>query len=186
MRAGEKVLLEAARRNGIKVFAVDDLSVGFNPENGLPTISVAETMPRRNAAMAGAAAALLKKRTCSKLVGLAGGAHVVKGFYDAKDPSRWRSISDRLREAGLKVATVRIMSRASYQPAYGDPFAPKECSWNIWDGIEAPGGIFGFIPASPAPACFYPLYPHGDPKALREDTEHPVNWDNYQGVVVVP
>lgn len=180
----EKALFETARNNGIRVFAVDDLSVGFDQADGLPTQSVATTMPHRNKVMAQAVATLLHKGTCRKILGLAGGAHIVKAFYDDKDPDLWGSISDRLKLAGISVAPVHLISRAS--SGNGTSFAPEGCSWNLWDKIPAGSVPFGFLPRSPAPPAYYPLYPYGNPATLPYDLRNPVNWDEYQGVVVVP
>jgi len=179
-------LLEVARRNSIKVFAVDDLSVGFSQETGSPTQSVAATMPRRNEAMAQGTATLIRGGSCRKVVAVAGGAHLVRAFLDESDPVLWESIPDRLKRLGIKTSVVGIISRASYDPAYGDKFAPKECSWSLWNEIEIGSPVFGFQPRSPAPACFYPLYPIGDAQTLPFDYAHPISWSDYQGIVVVP
>ena len=180
----QKALFDAARNNGIRVFAVDDLSVGFDEADGLPTQSVATTMPRRNEAMAQAVATLLHKGTCRKILGLSGGAHVIKGFYDEKEPELWGSIPDRLRLLGISVAPVNLISRVS--SGKGSPLAPEGCSWNLWDKIPAGSAPLGFIPRSPAPPVRYPLYPYGNPATLPYDLKNPINWDEYKGVVVVP
>lgn len=180
----EEALFKTARDNGIRVFAVDDLSVGFDQTDGLPTQSVATTMPHRNEAMARATAALLRDGTCRKVLGLAGGAHIVKGFYDDNAPALWGSISDRLKLLGVNVAPVNLINRASKNTAA--IFAPEDCSWNLWDKIPAGGASFGFLPHSPAPPAFYPLYPYGVPSDLPYDRKNPVNWDEYRAVIVIP
>lgn len=180
----QRPLFEAAGRNKVGVFAVDDLSVGFDQESVLPTQSVATTIPRRNEAMARATADLIRKGACRRVLGLAGAAHIAKDFYEDKEPALWNSIPDRLNLLGISAASVHLISRASY-PDKG-PFAPKDCSWNIWDSVTASGGVFGFIPGSPAPAAYYPLYPYGDPATLPYYTANPVTWDEFNGVIVVP
>jgi len=115
---------------------------------------------------------------------LAGGALIVKAFYNDKDPALRGSISDQLRLHGISVAPVYLISRASH---IGDnPFAPEDCSWNLWDKVTSGSAIFGFIPRNPAPPAYYPLYPYGNPATLPYDLKNPVNWNEFQGVVVVP
>lgn len=169
----ERPLLDAAKRLGLSVHAVDT-----PPSDELP---LSRSIQARNAFMSEAVAARLRESRCRKAVMPLGKGHVMTSVIDPAETDR-RSLLERVRALGVKTAAVNVMHRAAWTESYGDEFGPKDCAWNLWEGLERGGPPRGFVPASPAPA----VEPILDAGASRLTWTDAASWDRYDGVLVAP
>lgn len=177
----EEVLFAASKRIGARVFAIDDLSRGHDGQGRLAA-SVLADFPHRNAQMSRRTAALLRDGQCRKVLSVVGASHAVRKFEVLSEGDSWDPLPAMLDAAGVRVAVVGVMSRASYREKYGDAFAPKECGWNLWKSLPEGRAPFGFLPRRPSePADFAQ-----DPENGRLVVSRPIPWDSYSAVLVIP